>query len=196
MAAPAEDAMSDLHALLSRNDTALLVVDVQDRINSVMADQGHLARIEVLVDACTALGVPVIVTEQYPQGLGPTVASLSSRLPAPPLVKDTFSCAREPAVRAAIDDTGRSQLIVTGIEAHVCVLQTALDLVASGHQVHVPHDAVSSRRIADKTSALRRMETGGAVITATESALFELLERCGTNDFKTVAAMIKNIPLK
>ena len=181
--------------LLSRTEAVLLVVDVQDRINGVMADQDHLPRIEVLVDACRTLGVPVVATEQYPKGLGPTVPELASRLPAPPLVKDTFSCAREPASRAAITDTGRRQVIVTGIEAHVCVLQTVLDLMASGLHVHVPHDAVNSRRAADKARALERMAAAGAVVTTTESALFELLERCGTDDFRTISRMVKEIPV-
>jgi nicotinamidase-related amidase len=187
--------MSQLASLLSQSDAVLLVVDVQERINSVMADQAHLPRIELLVDACTALGVPVVATEQYPKGLGATVASLAGRLPAPPVVKDTFSCAREPASRAAITDTGRRQVIVTGIETHVCVLQTVLDLMASGLHVHVPHDAVNSRRPADRDWALRRMESCGAVITSTESALFELLERCGTDDFRAISKMVKEIPV-
>ncbi len=85
--------------------------------------------------------------------------------------------------------------MVTGIETHVCVLQTVLDLLAAGYQVHVPHDAVNSRRPTDKEWALRRMETAGAVITSTESALFELLERCDTDDFKIVAKLIKRIPV-
>jgi len=181
--------------LLRRGDAVLVVVDVQERINTVMADQGHLARIAVLVEACAALAVPVVATEQYPKGLGPTVAELGRLLSAPPVVKETFSCAREPLVRAALEATGRRQAIVVGIEAHVCVLQTALDLVAAGCQVHVPHDAVSSRRPADKEWALRRMASAGVVVTTTESALFELLERCGTDDFKAVSRMIREIPV-
>jgi nicotinamidase-related amidase len=85
--------------------------------------------------------------------------------------------------------------VVTGIEAHVCVLQTALDLLGDGHEVFVPHDAVNSRRLADKEWALHRMAMAGAVITSTESALFELVERCDTADFKTVAKLIKRIPV-
>jgi len=181
--------------LLARSDAVLVVVDVQERINAVMADQAHLARIAALVEACTLLGVPVVATEQYPKGLGPTVSELASRLPAPPLVKDTFSCAREPAVRTTLEATGRRQAIVVGIEAHVCVLQTALDLAAAGFQVHVPHDAVSSRRPADKEWALERMAAAGVAVTTTESALFELLERCGTDEFKAVSRMIRGIPV-
>ena len=181
--------------LLARSDSVLVVVDVQERINAVMADQAHLARIAALVEACTLLGVPVVATEQYPKGLGPTVSELAQRLPGPPLVKDTFSCAREPTVRTALEATGRRQAIVVGIEAHVCVLQTAIDLAAAGFQVHVPHDAVSSRRAVDKEWALERMAAAGVAVTTTESALFELLERCGTDDFKAVSRMIREIPV-
>jgi nicotinamidase-related amidase len=186
--------MAPATELLTRGEAVLVVVDVQERINAVMADQAHLARIAVLVEACSALGVPVIATEQYPKGLGQTVASLGQLLPGPPLVKDSFSCAREPAIRAALEAAGRRQAIVAGIEAHVCVLQTALDLATAGFQVHVPYDAVSSRRPADKESALDRMAAAGVVVTTTESALFELLERCGTDEFRAVSRMIRAIP--
>jgi len=181
--------------LLDRTKTMLAVVDVQERINAVMPDQAHLPRIAVLVQACAALGVPVVASEQYPKGLGSTVSELGRLLRTPPLVKDTFSCAREPAVRAALEATGRRQAIVAGIEAHVCVLQTALDLVAAGYQVHVPHDAVGSRRPADKEWALDRMASAGVIVTTTESALFELLERCGTDDFRVVSRMIRDLPV-
>jgi nicotinamidase-related amidase len=187
--------MASATDLLTRSDAVLVVVDVQERINAVMADQGHLSRIAVLVEACTALAVPVVATEQYPKGLGLTVPELARLLPGPPLVKDSFSCAREPAARAAIEAVGRRQVVVAGIEAHVCVLQTALDLAAAGFQVHVPHDAVSSRRPADTAWALDRMAAAGVVITTTESALFELLERCGTDEFRAVSRMIREIPV-
>lgn len=187
--------MAQATDLLTRGDAVLVVVDVQERINAVMADQGHLGRIAVLIEACAGLGVPVVATEQYPKGLGPTVASLARLLSAPPVVKETFSCAREPLVRAALEATGRRQAIVVGIEAHVCVLQTALDLAAAGFQVHVPHDAVCSRRPADKAWALHRMVAAGVIVTTTESALFELLERCGTDEFRAVSRMIREIPV-
>ena len=184
-----------MSGLLKRGNAALLVIDVQDRINAVMADQSHLPRIEVLVEACRALEVPVLASEQYPQGLGPTVESLATILGDTPPGKLTFSCARDEGLRRAIEDSGRNQIIVTGIETHVCVLQTAIDLINNGFEVHVPHDAVNSRRPADKDWALHRMAAAGAVITATESALFELLERCDTTDFKDVAKLIKKIPV-
>jgi nicotinamidase-related amidase len=172
-----------------------MIIDVQERINAVMADQGHIPRLEVLVEACRGLEVPVIGSEQYPQGLGPTVGSLADALGSEFLGKLTFSCARDEGLLEAVKATGRQQIIVTGIEAHVCVLQTAVDLLAKGLEVHVPHDAVNSRRPADREWALRRMAGAGAVITTTESALFELLERCDTADFKAVAKLIKKIPV-
>jgi nicotinamidase-related amidase len=184
-----------MNGLLERDRAALLVIDVQDRINAVMSCQSHLPRIEVLVEACRGLDVPVLASEQYPQGLGPTVESLASILGDTPPGKLTFSCARDDGLKRAIEDSGRNQIIVTGIETHVCVLQTAIDLIDIGYEVHVPHDAVNSRRSADKEWALHRMAAGGATITATESALFELLERCDTNDFKTIAKLIKRIPV-
>jgi nicotinamidase-related amidase len=181
--------------LLDRESAALLVIDVQDRINAVMSSQGHLSRIEVLVEACQGLEVPVLASEQYPQGLGPTVDSLAAALGDAIPGKLTFSCARDEGLKKAVEDSGRKQIIVTGIEAHVCVLQTAIDLINAGYEVHVPHDAVNSRRPADKEWALHRMAAAGAVISATESALFELLERCDTQEFKTVAKLIKKIPV-
>jgi nicotinamidase-related amidase len=181
--------------LLERTNAALLVIDVQERINAVMADQGHLPRIEVLVEACRGLEVPVVASEQYPQGLGATIESLAAGLVDTPVTKLAFSCIRDEKSRWAVESCRRRQIVVTGIETHVCVLQTVLDLLAAGYQVHVPHDAVNSRRPTDKEWALRRMAAAGAVITSTESALFELLERCDTADFKTVAKLIKRIPV-
>ncbi len=188
--------MSGRTHLLRRDDTALVVIDVQKRINAVMADQSHLPRLQVLMDSCSALEVPIVITEQYPKGLGHTVTSLEDRAGAPPVAKNTFSCAREPATRSAIEGLGRRQILVTGIETHVCVLQTALDLLQAGYEIHVPHDAVNSRRPADKEWALRRLEAAGVVVTTSESALFEMLERCGTDDFKTVAGLIKKVSVE
>jgi nicotinamidase-related amidase len=181
--------------LLQRDTAALLVIDVQERINSVMVDQGHLPRIEVLIEACRALEVPVIGSEQYPKGLGPTVEPLAGLLGDTPAAKDTFSCARDTGLREDIAASGRPEVIVTGIETHVCVLQTALDLLDAGYRVHVPHDAVNSRRATDKHWALERMQSAGAQITTTESALFELVERCDTPDFKAVAKLVKKLPV-
>jgi nicotinamidase-related amidase len=181
--------------LLEKQSAVLLVIDVQERINAVMADQGHMPRIEVLIEACRALDVPVIGSEQYPKGLGGTVEPLVGLLGETPAAKDTFSCARDLGLREQLTAAGRPQVVVTGIETHVCVLQTVLDLLEAGYRVHVPHDAVNSRRPADKHWALERMQSAGAQITTTESGLFELLERCDTSDFKTVAKLVKKLPV-
>jgi nicotinamidase-related amidase len=182
--------------LLDRGDAALLVIDVQQKINAVMADASHVSRLVALIDACGQLNVPVLASEQYPKGLGSTVAEIDGRLEQKPYVKESFSCVRESTIREAVETSGRRQIIVTGIEAHVCVLQTAIDLVGLGFEIHVPHDAVNSRRSSDKEWALHRMAAAGAVITSTESALFEVLERCGTDEFRIVSKLIRDIPVE
>jgi len=181
--------------LLERSSAILLVIDVQERINAVMTDQSHIPRLEVLVEGCRALDVPIIGSEQYPKGLGPTVESLAGLLAETPAAKDSFSCARDLGLREELAVAGRSQVIVTGIESHVCVVATTLDLIDAGYRVHVPHDAVNSRRDADKHWALERMQQAGAAISTTESVLFELLERCDTADFKTIAKLVKKLPV-
>jgi nicotinamidase-related amidase len=188
--------MPDTHRLLDRGDAALLVIDVQQKINAVMADASHVSRLVALIDACGQLNVPVLASEQYPTGLGSTVAEIDGRLGQKPYVKESFSCVRESTIREAVETSGRRQIIVTGIEAHVCVLQTAIDLAGLGFEIHVPHDAVNSRRSSDKEWALHRMAAAGAVITSTESALFEVLERCGTDEFRIVSKLIRGIPVE
>ncbi len=181
---------------LHRDTAVLVVVDVQERLHPVMASPGYLTRIELLVTAAHRLGLPLLVTEQYPKGLGPTVPALAALTRVAPLAKDSFSCIGEPEFRRALAATGRSQVVVTGIEAHVCVCQTALDLLAEGRSVHVPHDAVSSRRPGDRDRALDRLSRAGVVVTSTESALFELLERAGTDDFRALSKALKQVPLE
>lgn len=180
---------------LNPDRSLLLVVDVQERINGVMADQEHVVRLEVLLDSAGVLDIPVVATEQYPRGLGPTLPSLREAIPGSVLEKSTFSCARDAGVAQALDLAGRTQIVVTGIESHVCVLQTVLDLRDRQLTVHVPHDAVSSRRPEDKHWALHRMAAAGAVVSCTESVLFEWLGRCDTAAFKTVAKLLRKIPV-
>lgn len=190
-----EAAMRHHPEILAAEQSVLVIIDVQERINAVMADQDHIPRLGVLYRAFRALGLPVLVTEQYPKGLGPTVPELAGLLERPPLIKNTFSAARDEAFMGAMEPLNPHRVVVTGIEAHVCVTQTALDLIHAGFQVHVPHDAVCSRRLRDREWALRRLGAAGAVITSTESALFELLDRCGTDEFKTVSGLVKELPV-
>ena len=180
--------------ILNADGTALVVIDVQERINAVMADQLHVPRLAVLVRAFQVLGLPVLLTEQYPQGLGSTIPELAAIAGSAPLVKNTFSCGRDPAFLSALERVGPRQVVLTGIEAHVCVAQTALDLLHAGYRVQIPHDAVCSRRSTDREWALRRLQQAGVTVTSTESALFELLDRCGTDGFRTVSKLLKVIP--
>jgi nicotinamidase-related amidase len=173
-------------SLLERDRTALIVIDVQEafRPYSIFADV--LRGCAKLVAAARVLDLPIVVTEQYPKGLGSTAVEIG--LDGEPRIEKTvFS-----AVRAqGFDLHGRDQAIVCGIEAHVCVSQTVHDLLAQGVEVHVPADAVGSRNELDYERALPRLERAGAVVTTIEAALLELCERAGTPEFKAVQELIK-----
>jgi nicotinamidase-related amidase len=179
---------------LDRTKAVVLVVDVQSRLTPAMPED-TLARVvkygRALVGAAKELGIPVIATEQYPKGLGETIPELKEVLPAPPLVKMHFSCGADPGFAAALEKTGRRQVIVCGMEAHVCVFQTTRDLVGMGYDVHVCADAVSSRFEVHRQSGLDLCRQAGAVITNAESAIFDLLHVSGTPEFKKVSALVR-----
>ncbi len=179
---------------LDRAKAVVLIVDVQSRLAPAMPED-TLARVvkygRALVGAAKELGIPVLATEQYPKGLGETVPELREVLPSPPLVKMHFSCGADPAFAAALEKTGRRQVIVAGMEAHVCVYQTARDLVGMGYEVHVCSDAVSSRQELHRQSGLELCREAGAVITNAETAIFDLLHVAGTAEFKKVSALVK-----
>ena len=178
---------------LDREDTVLVVVDVQERLLPVI--HGHealLANIVRLVRGAQILEVPVICSEQYPKGLGPTVGQLAEALAGVDRQeKITFSCLRDDGLARTLENTGKSTLLVCGIESHVCVTQTVLDAIEKGLSVHVAADAVSSRNPENKRTALERLAAAGATITSTESALFELLGRAGTEQFKAISRLVK-----
>lgn len=177
-------------ALLSRTTSRLLVVDVQERLLRIMPQAAAVqARCRILVDAAQILGVPVDATEQYPKGLGETVAELAALIPSRP-EKKRFSAARSlPWMTRPVDD-GRHQVVVAGIESHVCVLQTALDLVSAGFDVHVVADAVTSRNAIDAETALRRMSGEGVTVTTAEAVLFEWCETAEADEFKSISRLI------
>jgi nicotinamidase-related amidase len=174
---------------LERDRTALVVVDVQEGFRPVIDGFEDVAkRTGVLVQAAQVLGVPVLVTEQYPKGLGPTVPEVAEHLDGVErLEKTIFSAPRADGFSLG----GRDQAIVCGIETHICVMQSALDLVEQGVQVEVAADAVSSRTPLNRDVGLERMREGGARITTVETALFELLGRAGTDEFKAVQRLVK-----
>ncbi|MCE5270621.1 hydrolase [bacterium] len=179
--------------LLDSRRTLLLVVDVQERLMPVIDNTERVTlNIRRLVQGAGVLGLPVLATEQYPKGLGLTVASVRELLDNSCLrEKLTFSCLGEPAILGFLKTAARGTVLVCGAEAHVCVSQTVHDLLAAGFRVHVAADAVSSRDPENRRLALERMARAGATITSTEAALFELLERAGTEQFRAVSKLVK-----
>ena len=175
--------------ILQRDRTALVVVDVQEGFREAVGEFEAVAgNAAVLVRGARILGVPVLVTEQYPRGLGETVPEVAEHLDGVArLDKVVFSAARADG----FDLGGRDQALVCGIETHVCVAQTVADLLDEDVDVQVATDAVSSRTAADRRAGLAKMEATGAMLTSTEMALFELLGRAGTPEFKEVQALVK-----
>lgn len=181
-------------APLDRDRAALVLVDVQERLCAAMpeADLARLVKYaRALLGAARELGLPVLTTEQYPRGLGPTLPTLRELLPAAPLEKLHFSCAADPGFAAALDATGRRQLVLAGMEAHVCVFLGARDLVAAGFAVHVCADAVASRTEEHRQRGLSLCAAAGAVVTTAETAIFDLLQKAGTAEFKKVAPLVR-----
>lgn len=178
--------------ILRQSETALLVIDIQERLLPAMNNPEELkAGIIKLVRGFNILNLPVYYTEQYPKGLGNTVKELQEELKSNAVEKLSFSCADAGNLFKELIDKGITQVVVCGIESHVCVQQTVLDLLAGGFQVDVAADGVSSRKVFDFETALNRMRANGAEITTTESILFELLQVCGTDEFKAISKLVK-----
>ncbi|MGI9427375.1 MAG: isochorismatase family protein, partial [Bythopirellula sp.] len=180
--------------LMRPDDSGLLVVDVQERLIGVQVFGARVVwNIRRLLDGAQLLGVQSAATEQYPEKLGGTVADLASRLSVAPAQKIAFSCRTCDEIFSAWRAAGIHRVLVCGIETHVCVQQTVLDLLAAGFQVLVAVDAVSSRFAVDHETALRRMEASGALLTTTEAALFEWCGAAGTQEFKGISALAKEV---
>ncbi len=180
--------------LMSAGDSALLVVDVQEKlIGLVPGHQRIVWNIRRLLDGARALSIPAAATEQYPKGLGPTVAELAKYLGDVP-DKLAFSCAACEPLLTKLTEWGVFRLLVVGIESHVCVQQTVLDLLAAGFRVYVAVDAIGARGDLDHQIAVRRMESSGATLTTTEAALFEWCQQAGTAEFKQISALVRESP--
>ena len=179
---------------LERDNALLLLIDVQDRLASAMPREA-LARLErnaqVLLKAARRLDLPVVATEQYPKGLGRTLPSLRELLGEAPMEKVEFSCGASKPIAERIVAAGRKQVIVAGMEAHVCVFQTVRDLLRGPFSVFVAQDAVISRTEENRAVGLRLCEKAGATLTSAETALFDLLGCAGTPEFKELAPLIK-----
>lgn len=179
---------------IQREATSAIIVDIQERLSPHIAEiDSVIKRTNILISGLAALSVPVIVTEQYTKGLGSTVESVRTALGDSyrPIEKMTFSCCGAVDVMVHLTSEGKQFIILAGIETHVCVLQTALDLIEQGFTPVIPADAVSSRSVADKEIALRRLASAGAIVTSVESLLFELCVVAGTDTFKAISALVK-----
>ncbi len=180
--------------LLHRASSRLLIVDVQEKLLAALVESRRkqlISGCRFLVEGARLFGVPVMATEQYPQGLGPTVTSLAELISERPAKKrfSAIECTGWPTAAEATDD--RFQIVVAGMETHVCVLQTVLDLLAAGYQVSVVADALAARHSIDHDVALIRMANAGATITTTEGVLFEWCETAEAAEFKQLSTLIK-----
>jgi nicotinamidase-related amidase len=178
---------------LDRHRAVLAVIDVQEAFRPAVLDFDRVARnVGVLVRAARLLEVPVLVTEQYPKGLGATVPEVAEHLEdVAPMEKVCFSALEADGFSSALNAGERDQVLLCGIEAHVCVNQTAEDLLADGREVHVACDAVTSRTAENRDLGLHKMERSGAVLTSVETALFEFLRAAGTPQFKEIQGLVK-----
>jgi nicotinamidase-related amidase len=179
--------------ILRREETALLIIDIQEKIFRVMLNSEMIILNTIkLIEGFRILGSEIFVTEQYPKGLGETEIRVKESLQGiQPIQKMSFSCLGAGELFSTLKEKNIKQVALTGIESHVCVQQTALDLIANGFQVSLAADACSSRKEMDYKTALSRMRHAGVIVTTTESILFELLNVCGTEEFKLISKIVK-----
>ena len=179
--------------LLVTDKSALLIIDIQERILPVINDHETVVQNTIkLIKGFKVLGVPIYYTEQYPKGLGPTAKVIKDELDENQAIqKLSFSCSGAGKLFELLKEKNLEQIVVCGIESHVCVQQTVLDLIANGFQVNLAADAVSSRKVKDYEIALARMRQHGAEVTTTEAILFELLNVCATPEFKQISKIVK-----
>lgn len=182
--------------LCSVDDCQLVIIDLQIRLLAAMseADRGAMVKnTEIILQAAQSLEVPLVYTEQYPRGLGPTVPAILERMPAMAqcIEKTQFSCCAAQGFLKAVKLTGRRQVVLVGQEAHVCVLQTAFGLLVEGFQVFVAEDVVCSRSAAHKQNAVLRMREAGVVITNVQSVLFEWMRDAAHPQFKAISNLIR-----
>jgi nicotinamidase-related amidase len=178
---------------LTAEQSVLVIIDIQTKLwNTMFEKTAVLENAQKLVKAVRVLNIPIILTEQNPQGLGPTASELMQLMPdVKPLPKFCFSCYQDPGFQQALRQLNRRQVLLCGIESHVCVHQTALELLKDGYDVHVAADAVSSRIQYNKEIALERMQSEGVRLTVAEMAIFEILGKADSPSFKEILKVIK-----
>ena len=179
--------------MLKTENVILLVVDFQGSLAHSMHGKELLFRnVQNLIKGIQVLGIPILWTEQNPQGLGPTIPEIAHTLSnIQPISKMSFSCCRNDSFMQALRALNRKQVLISGIEAHICVYQTAADMVSMGYEVQVVTDAVSSRNIEDKKIGLQKMRDAGISLTSVETALFELLKVAEGKQFKDILKIVK-----
>lgn len=179
--------------MINTNNSILHIIDAQERLFDVMHNKDFLRQnMTRFLKGIRILGIPVLWMEQYPKGLGPTIRDLREELKdQEPMEKMCFSSCGHPDFLMDLHLTGRRQVLIMGIEAHVCVYQTVRDLIANGFRVHIVADAVSSRTPENHQMALKIMESCGARLTTVEMALFELLEKSSTDEFRQISKLVK-----
>ena len=185
--------MSNIPHRIARQKVGLVIVDIQERLlPAIHENQRVIANAARLVKGAAIMGLPILVTEQYRKGLGPTVPEVAGAVPAfAAMEKLTFSSCGAEGFVAALEARGVSDVILCGIEAHVCVMQTCLDLLDKGFRTFVVADAISSRTPENHRIAVERMRDAGAIIMSTEMILFELLGRAGTEEFKQFLPLVR-----
>jgi nicotinamidase-related amidase len=179
--------------MLDLNNTALIIIDVQGKLADLMYEKETLFKnLTQLVKGALLLKIPILMTEQNPRGLGPTIPEIMDLLTdIDPIPKMSFSCCAEEGFMERLKGIDRKQLLITGIESHICVYQTAMDLVDMDYEVQVVSDAVSSRLPENRSIALQRMGDAGVKQTSVEMALFELVKTAEHTDFRKLSSIIK-----
>ncbi len=179
--------------MLNRENTALLVIDIQGNLAKAMHDRDLLFKnTRILIQSAQILGLPIIMTEQLPDKLGPTIPEIGELAPdVKPVVKSAFSCCGEPAFMAQLNQLTQSQLLVTGIEAHICIYQTTAELIQNGYEVSVVTDCISSRVETNKAAGIEKIKEVGAKLTASEIAIFEIMKAAQGDAFKQIVRLLK-----
>lgn len=178
--------------ILNKEEAVLMIIDIQERLIPVMKDREHVIKnTSNLISIANRLNIPLIVTEQYPKGLGNTVNEINSNLKGNPIIEKISFTGFTEEVRDALIKTERNKIIITGMETHVCVFQTVRDLLSHGYHVFLVADAVCSRTRENYLNGLSLMSEMGAVVTNTETVFFDLMKKAGTPEFKTLSKLIK-----
>lgn len=175
-------------------ETALVIIDVQERLAAAMPKDALdqlVKNVGILVEAATKLGAHVLATEQYPKGLGPTIGPIKEKLASAPIEKMCFSSAENEAFARALASTGAKDVVLAGMESHVCVFQTARDLAEQGLRTWVLRDAVTSRTEENRRAGLELCHEAGALLTVTETVVFDWLRQAGTDDFKVISKLVR-----